>query len=65
MKQSAPGMDKGQSSKFWLLRSTNLVKFIEDWVMCTEKHILILKNDTYKWIKHGFATSSPNRNDSP
>ena len=39
--QSAPNLKRGLTSKFWLLRNENHVKFTDECVMCTEKHFLV------------------------
>ena len=36
-------LNRGLSSNFWELRSANHVKFTEEFVMYTEKHILVKK----------------------
>ena len=43
--------------KYLLLRSANDVKFIEECVKDTEKHVLV-KKKIYKWNKHGFPTTN-------
>ena len=43
IKQKVPGLCRGLSSNFWLLRSTNHVKIAEECMMCTEKHIFVKK----------------------
>ena len=35
-------LNRGLSSKFWWLRSTNRIKFTEKCLMCTEKHLLVI-----------------------
>ena len=42
--QSAPGLNRGISSNFWLLESANNVKFTEEFVMCTEKYVFVKKS---------------------
>ena len=56
--------NRALSSNFWWLRSTNHVKFTEECVMNTEKHVLVKRN-VYKLNKHGFASTGLNRKQSP
>ena len=35
------GLERGLPSKFWWLTSANHANFIEECVMCTEKHVLV------------------------
>ena len=51
---SGPGLNRGLSN-FWWLRSANYVKFTEDCVMCTKKHISVKKKKkkkVYKWAQN-------------
>ena len=41
-RRCVPGLNSTLLSIFWWLRSTNHLKFTE-WVMCTEKHVLVQK----------------------
>ena len=50
-------------TNFCWLRSAKHVKFTEEYVMCTKKHVLI-KNNVYKFTKHRFATTSLSWKDS-
>ena len=43
IKQRAPGLSRGLSSNFCCLKSANHMKFMQDYVMCTEKDILVKK----------------------
>ena len=47
---SAPGLNRVLSSNFWWLKSAKHVKFTEECVICTEKHVLV-KENIYKWVK--------------
>ena len=60
IKQSVPGLNWSLSLNIWWLRS---VKFNEECVMNTEKHVLV--NNVYKWAKHEFATTILSQNDNP
>ena len=51
--QSAPGLNRRLLSNFWWLRSANYVKFTEEYMIYTEKHVL-LKNVNI-CFKHGFG----------
>ena len=55
-------MNRDLSSNFWWLRSANHVKFTEESVICTEKHVLV--RTMYKWAKLGFDNMRLNRKDS-
>ena len=48
IKQSAPSLNRGLSSKFWWLRITNHIQFTDEHVMSKEKHVLIKKIFTNK-----------------
>ena len=50
---------------FWRLRCANHVKFIEECMMCMEKHDVFSHNNVYKWSKPGFAMTSLNWKDTP
>ena len=63
IKQSAPGLNRGLSSNFWWLSCANNVKFTEECVMCTRKHLLVKKN-VYQWTKHWFVTMSLSWNEN-
>ena len=41
--KSAPSLNRGLSLNLWWQKSTNYVKFPEECMMCTEKHILVKK----------------------
>ena len=43
IKQNALGLNRGLSWNSWLLRSANNVKIIEEYVMCSEKNVLVKK----------------------
>ena len=62
--QSVSGLNRGLSSNFSWLRNANHVKFMQECVMCMEKHILVKKDD-HKWAKIRFATTSLSQKDSP
>ena len=49
---------RGFSSKFWWLKSTNNVKFTKEYMMCTEKHVLLKNGRNIKWAKPKFAIRS-------
>ncbi len=40
---NAPGLNRGLSSNYWWLRIANHMKFTEEWIICTEKHVLVKK----------------------
>ena len=41
--QSDPSLNRGASLNFWWLKNSKYMKFTEDCVMCTEKHVLVKK----------------------
>ena len=41
IKQRVPRLSRSLSSNFWLVRNTNDVKFTDEFVSYTEKHILV------------------------
>ena len=45
--QSALGLNRGLTPNFLWLKRANRVKFIEECVICTEKHTLV--KIVYKW----------------
>ena len=47
IKQSVSGLNRCFLSNFWWLRSANLVKFTEECVLSTEKHVF--KKNVQKW----------------
>ena len=50
IKLSVQCLSIGFSLKVWRLRSTDCLKFTEEGVMCTEKHIFVQKKEKKKQI---------------
>ena len=42
--QSAPNLNRSLPQNFGLLRNANHVKFTEEWMICTEKDVLVKKS---------------------
>ena len=47
-----------QRSVIKLMVAEKCVKFRKECVICMEKHVLVGKNNVYKWAIHGFSTTS-------
>ena len=43
----ALGLNRGLCPNFCWLRSANLVKFTEEYVICTEEHVLVKKKNNF------------------
>ena len=50
---SVPGLNRGLSSDFWQLKSTNHEKFAEECVVCMQKHVLVKKKKKEECLQIG------------
>ena len=62
IKGSTLGVNRGLSSNFWWLRSTNHVKFTEQYDVYREA--CVSPKNPYKWAKLKFATMNLSQKDS-
>ena len=63
IKQNATSLNRDVLSNFSWMKNANHMKYMGDYVMHTEKHILV--KNVYKWAKNWFAKSSLIQKDSP